>query len=445
MNLVFLFIGIIAGGAIVWLLVKIKKNSGADSGEYDALKQSFDAMRIEKRILEERIADLKKTSEELSKDLEKERSLNIGLSKSNASAETTIVNLNEKLTTQKQEIENLYEKLNVNFKNIANEILEEKSKKFTEQNHERLSEILKPLGERIKEFEKKVDDTYDKESKQRFSLQEEVKKLSELNQKMSQEAHNLTTALKGQSKTQGNWGEIILESILEKSGLVKDREYFVQPSYTSDEGKRLQPDVVVNYPGERYIVIDSKVSLVAYERYSSLESEPDRELAFREHIVSLKNHVNELSSKNYQNIYQLRSLDFVMMFLPVEPAYLIAIQRDRELWSYAYERKVLLISPTNLIAALKMIASLWQQEYQSRNAIEIAEQSGALYDKFVAFVEDMIEVGKKIEGAQTNYKSAMNKLYEGKGNLVKRAEDIKKMGAKTKKSLPQSLIDRAVE
>lgn len=447
MQTIYFIVGIKVGVILVLLILWLKnrKRKNEQKTAFDELTKKCEALSFDKTIAEEKVKNLLQQLSEINLQISKERTTVVDLNKELSTKEADYKNLSEKLNEQKSDIEKIQEKFNISFKNLANEILEEKTQKFTEQNSIKLNEILKPLNEKIKDFEKKVEETYDKESKQRFSLQEEVKRLAELNQKVSQEAHNLTTALKGQSKTQGNWGEIILESILEKSGLAKDREYYVQSSFTTEEGKRLQPDVVVHYPGERYIIIDAKVSLVAYERYSSAETEMEREVAYKEHILSIKNHISELSAKNYQNLYQLKSLDFVMMFLPIEPAYLIAIQKDPELWNFAYQKRILLISPTNLIAALKMIATLWQQENQNKNALDIAEQSGALYDKFVALVEDLIDVGKKIEATQTGYKNAMNKLHEGKGNLVKRAEDIRKMGAKTKKNLPQSLVDRAIE
>jgi len=342
----------------------------------------------------------------------------------------------------KKEIEDLQARFTIEFKNLANEILEEKSKKFTEQNKINLNDILKPLGEKIKDFEKKVEEVYDKESQQRYSLKEEVKRLAELNQQVSKEANNLTKALKGESKSQGTWGEIILESILEKSGLVKDREYFIQESFKNEDERRQQPDVILIYPGKRSIVIDSKVSLTAYERFVSAEDDKQKESELKEHLLSVRKHIQELSSKNYQDMYQLNSLDFVMMFLPVEPAYLLAIQTDSEIWQYAYDKRILLISPTNLIAALKLVVSLWRQEYQNKNALEIARRSGELYDKFVGLMEDLTDVGQKLKQTQKSYEASMNKLSLGKGNLVKRAQDLKELGIKTKKDLPQNVLDR---
>lgn len=348
-------------------------------------------------------------------------------------------NLLEKLQVQKEEIRLLYEKMNVEFKNLANEILEEKSKKFTEQNKENIAAILKPLSEKIKDFEKKVDNAYVEETKQRFSLKEEVKKLAELNLKVSEETKNLTRALKGESKTQGNWGEMILESILDKSGLVKDRQYFVQQNLKDEEGKNQRPDVVVEYPGERYVIVDSKVSLTAYERFFSSEDRMEQDKHLTDHILSLKNHILSLSKKNYQELYDVKSLDFVMLFMPVEPAYLVAIEKDPELWNFAYERRILLMSPTNLIAALKMISSLWRQEFQNRNAREIAKKGGELLDKFYSLLADLMDIGKHLKSTQKSYDDSMNKLNTGKGNLMKRAKDIELLGARPLKSAPRQL------
>ena len=303
--------------------------------------------------------------------------------------------------------------------------------------------MLKPLGEKIRDFEKKIGDAYDKEAQQRFSLKEEVKRLAELNKKIAEDAENLTRALKGDSKSQGNWGEMILESILERSGLAKDREYVVQPSFQGDDGRRMQPDVVVTYPGNHSVIIDAKVSLTAYERLVDAPGPELREKYLKEHLNSIRNHITELSNKNYLDIYQVQSLDFIMMFLPVEPAYLVAIKEDPEIWNYAYDRRILLISPTNLLAALKMIASLWRQEHQNKNALEIARQSGDLPDKFYALLSDLNDLGNRLKLTQKSYDDAINKLSEGKGNLIRRAQRIEELGAKTKKKLPDNFQSRA--
>jgi len=424
MEIIYLVIGIGIGGTLGWLIVR-SRSSGA------------------REVSEEKIRNFTELLNNTRNELEIKEGEIIELNRSLSAKEADHRNLQEKLDQQKTEIEKIQERFQAEFKNLANEIFDEKSKKFTEHNRAKLDEILKPLNERIKDFEKKVEETYDKEAQQRFSLKEEVKRLAELNQQVSREASNLTKALKGDSKARGNWGEMILENILEKSGLEKNREYFIQPSFTDDSGKRLQPDVVVAYPGNRSVVIDSKVSLNAYEKYVAAETDEMKEAAMKDHLQSVRNHIRELSEKNYQDIYDLKSLDFVMMFLPVEPAYYLAVQSDTNLWTFAYEKRILLISPTNLIAALRMVESMWQQEYQNKNVLEIARQSGALYDKFEGLVTDLLDVGRKLDSAKVSYESSMKKLSEGKGNLVSRVEQIKKLGAKTQKTLPDNLIERA--
>ncbi|MEA3443143.1 MAG: DNA recombination protein RmuC [Bacteroidota bacterium] len=459
--LLYIFVGIVIGAVIVGLILNFQLKKLNNSKEQlrnkvEELKNINNKLQTKHEIAEEKYrfieASIEKEKEGFEKDfqqlkseLEQKENRIININAELAAKTSDFKNITQNLAEQKSEIENIREKFQVEFKNLANEILEEKSRKFTQQNKSNIDEILKPLKEKIKDFERKVEETYDKESKQRFSLKEEVKRLAELNRQVSREASNLTNALKGQVKTQGNWGELILENILEKSGLVKDREYFVQHSFQTVGRKKLQPDIVISYPGSRHVVIDSKVSLVAYERYSSAETNEEQEIAKKEHLVSIKNHIVELSQKNYQDIYQLTSLDFVMLFLPIEPAYLTVIQSDPELWNYAYNRRILLISPTNLIAALKMVSSLWQQEYQNRNVQEIAKRSGELYDKFVGLYTDLEDIGKKIDASQSAYQAAMNKLSTGKGNLIRRVEAIKKLGAKTRKTLPDSTLQKAMD
>jgi DNA recombination protein RmuC len=443
MNILFLLIGLIAGVIIGWLLVKVFSpgGKGMTSPELEQLQKQAESLNTEKLVSEEKVRGLQENLDQTRLELSAKMNDIVLLNSQLAARNADFKNLSERLEQNKNEMSQLQDQFTLRFKNLANEILEEKTQKFTDQNRTRLDEILKPFSEKLKDLGKKVEETYDKEAQQRFSLKEEIKRLAELNQQISKEASNLTNALKGQSKTQGNWGEIILESILERSGLVRDREYIVQASQTLPDGRRLQPDVVVRYPGDRYVVIDSKVSLVAYERFVSAESKEEQAAALIEHIQSVRNHIAGLSGKNYQDLYGIKGLDFVMMFMPVEPSYLAALQKDPELWNYAYERHVLLISPTNLIAALRMINSMWKQELQTRNVMEIAEQSGALYDKFVGLVDELTDLGKKLEQAQNAYQGTMKKLSEGRGSLVKRAEDIRKLGAKTKKVLPQGLID----
>jgi DNA recombination protein RmuC len=336
------------------------------------------------------------------------------------------------------------------FQNLANKILEEKTEKFTNLNKENLNNILKPFQEKIVELKNTVNETYEKESKQRFSLGEKVKELAELNQQISEDAKKLTRALKGEAKTQGNWGEMILESILEKSGLVKGREYFLEHQLTDENdkvlfsefsGKKMRPDAVVKYPDERNVIIDSKVSLTAF---SELVDETDADIykiKLNQHLSSVKNHIVELSKKAYDDYG--KSLDFVMMFIPSEPAYIAAMQADQNLWNFAYERRILLLNPSNLITSLKLIADLWKREYQSKNVKEIAEKGGKLYDKFVLFLENLEKVGEKIEQAKTSYQEAHKQLYTGKDNIISQTQKLKQLGASAKKDIPQSLIENA--
>ena len=337
------------------------------------------------------------------------------------------------------------DQLGVAFKNIANEIFDDKSKKFTAINKESLSMVLGPLQSKIVQFEKRVEDTYDKESKERFSLAKEIESLQKLNSKISEDAINLTNALKGDNKTQGSWGEIVLESILEKSGLVKGREYDVQVSLKAEDGSKSQPDVVVHLPESRDIVIDSKVSLKAWDGFCSSEDEASKSELLTQHIQSVRMHVKSLSGKDYQNLSGINSLDYVFLFMPIEAAYSIAIQNDPELSQHAFERNIIFVGPTTLLTTLKTVQNLWRLAQQNQNANEIAEKAGALYDKFVAFVDDVEEIGVKIDASKKSFEKAQNKLLTGKGNLIKRTEVLKQLGAKTSKKQKSAVLGTALE
>lgn len=414
--------GIVIGCVIAWMLAKARHRG--------------DVARVESRAsaLEEQLAGAQR---ELHRQQGEANDLRIKATK----AETEKAGLAQRLEEQKEELAGLQQRLTAEFENIANRILEDKSKKFTEQNKENIGTILDPLQERIKEFQKRVEETYTTESKERVSLEREVKRLAELNQQVSKEAADLTRALKGEAKTQGNWGEMILEKILERSGLREGQEFRVQETRATGEGGRLRPDVVVYLPEEKNIVVDSKVSLTAYERFSSAEDPEERAGHLEDHVASVRSHIKLLKQKSYQKLYGINTPDFVLMFMPLEPAFSSALNADDSLFSEAFEQGIVLVSPTTLLTTLRTIANIWRQERQNRNVMEIAKQAGDLYDKFVGFLESLQEVGKKIDDAQASHAEAVKKLSTGKGNLVRRVENIKKLGAPASKSLPAELID----
>jgi len=423
MEILFLFIGLFLGAGIIWLLLR--------SG-YEAKKASS----YEKFKYLEKELEINRT------DIEQKEKQIIDLNRNLSGKEADLRNISERLLEQKSELDKIQDKFRLEFKNLANEILEEKTKKFTEQNKSNLSGILDPLKEKITDFEKKVDQSNKENIDRNAALRQQINGLKELNLKMTTDAENLTKALKGESKTMGNWGEFILESILEKSGLVKGREYEIQESVRSEEGSQMRPDIVVKLPEKKHIIIDSKVSLVDYEKYVNTENKEKEKYYLKKHVDSLKRHIKSLSAKNYQNLYDIAGLDFVLLFMPVEPAFSLAVQAEEKLFMDAYEKNIVIVSPTTLIATLRTIASIWRQEYQNRNSQEIARQGGALYDKFVGFLNDLVEVGKKLDDTQKAYKASMNKLSDGKGNLIKKVQNIKELGASTGKSLPHNLLDQ---
>lgn len=351
-------------------------------------------------------------------------------------------NLRLKNEEQKIEVDKLQEKFVKDFEILANKILEEKSSKFTEKNKENIANILNPLQEKIKIFEEKVDKTHKESIDFHASLRQQIVGLKEVHSQMSKETLNLTKALKGDSKMQGNWGELILEKVLEKSGLEKDREYFVQKSFVQDDGSKLIPDVVIQLPDNKKMIVDSKVSLVAYERFVNEEDDVLRANYLKEHIQSINRHIDQLSAKNYYDLYRMETPDFVLLFIPIETAFSIAINEEKNLYDKAYTKDIVIVTPSTLLATLRTIDSHWANKKQQENALEIAEQAGALYDKFVGFVNDLISVGKRIDDSKKEYSEAMNKLIDGRGDIIGRVENLKKMGAKAKKSLPESILKR---
>lgn len=447
MDFTSLFLGFIIGGIIgAVLLYFIVKSSHIPRTVFDDLNQNYirtvadikninfknEELAAENSVLKSELIHLQNEKQDLI-------ILRSELSSKNENLQTLLEN-------QKEEVAKMQELAKSEFQNLANKILEEKSEKFTALNQNNLKTILEPFQEKIVELRNKVGETYDKESKERFSLGEKVKELALLNQQISEDAKKLTRALKGESKTQGNWGEMILESILEKSGLVKGREYFLEHELRDEDnkalfsefsGKKMRPDAVVKYPDERNVIIDSKVSLTAF---TDLVDETDAEIyevKLHQHLNSIKNHIKQLSDKAYDD-YD-KSLDFVMMFIPSESAYIAAMQADPNLWNFAYDKRILLLNPSNLITSLKLVSDLWKREYQNKNAMEIAERGAKLYDKFVGFVENLEKLGKNIDQAKNTYNDAFKQLSTGNDNLITQTVKLKSLGIKNKKNLPQSL------
>ena len=411
--------------------------------QFEELKQNSELENEKQHILfNQQLQDLKETISKIEierEDIRKEKDfLNAELSRRN----TEFENLQQHNLKRDEELAKQQEQLRKDFELMASKILDEKSEKFTLQNKENIKNILNPLEEKIKTFEKRVEDSQKESISMHSALKEQLLGLKDLNQQMAKEATNLTKALKGDSKTQGNWGELVLERVLEKSGLEKDREYFVQQNFQREDGSRVMPDVVLHLPDSKIMIIDSKVSLTAYEQLVNAEDE-ERPLFLKAHVNSIKKHVDQLSAKNYQDLYDIESPDFVLMFIPIEPAFAVAINEDNTLYNKAFEQNIVIVTPSTLLATLRTVDTMWNNEKQQQNAMEIAKQAGALYDKFEGLVSDLTGVGKKLDAAKTDYSAAMNKLVEGKGNLISRVEKIKKMGAKAKKALPESIIKRA--
>jgi DNA recombination protein RmuC len=453
MSVAFLVVSIVVLLIAVFVFLK-KPNTaeGISADEVAKLKADNDLFKISVARAEERAGGLALERDKADKALQEERvrydaaiaTLNQELNTEKGrivKAEEAFKAQRERLADQERSIQEIQQKFQLEFQNIANKLLDEKSQKFVETNRAHLDILLNPLKENIKAFEEKVDKVYNMEAAERNTLKGVISQLMELNKLISNEAQNLTKALKGDSKKQGNWGEVILERVLERSGLVKDREYRMQASFVTADGNRLQPDVIIDLPDEKHLIIDAKVSLIAYERLVNCETEDERKLYSKAHVESIRNHVNGLSAKNYHDLYQINSPDFVLLFVPIESSFSFAVQLDAELFSDAWDKKVVIVSPSTLLATLRTISSIWKQERQNRNVLEIARLSGAMYDKFVGFIGDMEGIGKNIKQSQTAYDSAISKLTEGNGNLTKTAEKIKGLGAKANKQLDQKYLD----
>ncbi len=431
MEFIYLLVGI-AVGALASLLIARYKYASEN-------QKSNSVLLVEQEKSRNLMIQLTASASEL----EIERKKFIESNNQLATAEANYRNLQEKLQEQKKELKDLNDKLSLEFKNLANEILEDKSKKFTELNKTNLSDILTPLRDKIKDFEKKVEDSNKDNNSRTSALQEQLKNLQGLNLKMTQEAENLTRALKGDPQAQGAWGEFILESILEKSGLERDREYSIQETFTTTEG-RLRPDVIVRLPENRHVIIDSKVSLTAYNNFVNSELEEGKSVALKAHLLSIRNHMKGLAEKNYQNLSE-NGLNFIIMFIPIEPAYILAIQSEKTLYEEALEKRIVFVSPTLLIPSLQLIKNVWKQEYQNKNTQEIVRQVNALYEKFKGFTDDLIDLGGQIKKSQQTYEGAMNKLSTGSGNLVRRVEELKKLGITPSKNIDQRLVDKSID
>ena len=431
-----LFIVALAIGVFIGKLLFSAKSQSEKSFLEEKLNNLKEQYQIEKSDWDTKLQQVIDEKETIRNEKE---SINIQLTKK----EVDFENLWQRNKEQKEEVEKLQEKFTKEFENLANKILDEKSNKFTEQNKENMKNILSPLQEKIQLFEKKVDDTHKESIDYHAALRQQILGLRDMNIQMSKETLNLTKALKGDSKMQGNWGELILERVLEKSGLEKDREYFVQQSHTNGEGNRVFPDVVINLPDGKKMIVDSKVSLTAYEKYINEEDDNLKNGFLKEHVSSIKRHVEQLGDKNYQDLYQIESPDFVLLFIPMEPAFALALNEDTTLYNKAFEKNIVIVTPSTLLATLRTIDSMWANQKQQENAFEIARQAGAMYDKFEGFVADLVKVGNKIKDSKTEYDNAMNKLVDGKGNLITSVEKLKKMGAKAKKALPDNILNRA--
>ena len=431
MEIVYLIIGLFTGIVIGVLYSKTKTDksqSSIDTSQYvskelyQSEKNRIEKIETDNRIKQDQIGDLKAAV---------------------SSRDATIENLNLKIKEEGERLLKQQKHLESQFENMANKILEQKSEKFAQQNQKNIDQILKPLGVKIKSFEESIEDKYVKDQESRAGLAKQISMLQIANQKISQDAVNLTNALKGDSKVQGDWGELQLEVLLEKSGLKKELHFRTQNSEKDEDGNEKRPDCIIDLPDDKNLIIDSKVSLTSYEQYSNAETEEERKQYLKKHIDSIKNHIRDLGSKDYPKLYSINSPDYVLMFVPIEPALITALQEDAEIFNLGLSKNIILVSTSTLMATMRTVSFIWQQENQKKNVLEIARQSGALYEKFCGFVTDLEGVGKAIDTATKKYESAYGKLYDGRGNLVTSVEKIKKLGAKTTKSISRELLDKS--
>lgn len=421
-------IAFILGGALAWLLARNSSSSVVSK------------LEMEKELSNEKLAIAEGLLKDSAEALDTERNKVVDLNQQIAVAAEKERSLQERYESYRKELENLQEKFRLEFENVASRILKQNTLDFSENNRKNMKDIVTPLREKIETFEKTVSETYEKGLKERSGLKAEIENLAKLNLRISEEASNLTRALKSDTKKQGNWGEMVLERLLERSGLMKGEEYLVQESYRNGQGELLRPDVIINLPDGKHIIVDSKVSLLAYESYVNAEDEQERKRFLKDHVNSVREHVKGLSEKNYQLTEKLDTPDFVLLFLPLESAFSLAIQEGTDLFSFAWERKIVIVSPTTLLATLMTVGSIWKHEKQTRNAIEIASEGGKLYDKFVAFLEDLDAIGKQLSRAQKSYDDAHNKLSSGRGNIIGKVEKLRRLGAKSAKDIPRELL-----
>jgi DNA recombination protein RmuC len=436
MEIIFLGVGLLIGAIAAWFIAKYK---------FTGRSESISLVEVNKNYVLREVHDSIQNQADLFRDdlLDKEQELR-KLGSQLSAKENELLNINEKLASQKSEVENLQQRFQTEFENIANRLLEEKSQKFSQQNQLQLNHILNPLKEKIQEFETGVNSRFLEETRDRVSLKKEIEQLRDLNMQLSLDANNLASALKGESKTQGDWGEFQLEMILEKAGLQKDIHYVTQSSYKDDDGREKRPDFIINLPEGKHLIIDSKVSLTAYEKYFNATDEEKKTKHLKRHIDSTRQHLKDLNKKNYQQLYQINSPDYLLMFVPIESAFALALREDKKLFLEALDRNIVMVTTSTLLATMRTVAYIWKQEKQKSSVMEIARQSGLLYDKFVNFVDDLKSIGHRIDGAKNAYDGAMNKLVDSKkfgDTLIGRAERIKELGAKTNKTLPKELTD----